>query len=45
MILRVSQLVGEFPEVAEMDLNPLKVLPPGRGCVALDARRGAGWCG
>ena len=37
-ILRVSQLVGEFPEVAEMDLNPLKVLPPGRGCVALDAR-------
>jgi hypothetical protein len=30
--------VGEFPEVAEMDLNPLKVLPPGRGCVALDAR-------
>jgi acetyl coenzyme A synthetase (ADP forming)-like protein len=37
-ILRVSQLVGEFPEIAEMDLNPLKVLPPGRGCVALDAR-------
>lgn len=37
-ILRVSQLVDEFPEVAEMDLNPLKVLPPGRGCVALDAR-------
>ena len=37
-ILRVSQLVGEFPEIVEMDLNPLKVLPPGHGCVALDAR-------
>jgi acetyl coenzyme A synthetase (ADP forming)-like protein len=37
-ILRISQLAGEFPEVAELDLNPLKVLPPGRGCVVLDAR-------
>jgi acyl-CoA synthetase (NDP forming) len=37
-ILRVSQMVGEFPEIAELDLNPLKVLPPGRGCIALDAR-------
>ncbi len=37
-LLRISQLVGEFPAIAEMDLNPLKVLPPGRGCVALDAR-------
>jgi acetyl coenzyme A synthetase (ADP forming)-like protein len=37
-ILRVSQLAGEFPEIAELDLNPLKVLPPGRGVVALDAR-------
>jgi len=38
VILRVSQLVGEFPEIAEMDLNPLKVQPPGKGCTALDAR-------
>ena len=37
-ILRISQLAGEFPEIAEMDLNPLKVLPPGKGCVVLDAR-------
>jgi acetyl coenzyme A synthetase (ADP forming)-like protein len=37
-LLRISQLVGEFPQIAEMDLNPLKVLPPGRGCVVLDAR-------
>ncbi len=37
-ILRLSQLAGEFPEIVEMDLNPLKVLPPGKGCVVLDAR-------
>ncbi len=37
-ILRLSQLVGELPEIAELDLNPLKVLPLGRGCTAVDAR-------
>ncbi len=37
-ILRLSQLVGELPEIAELDLNPLKVLPLGRGCMAVDAR-------
>jgi len=38
ILLRVSQLVGECRNIAEIDLNPLKVLPPGRGCVVLDAR-------
>jgi acyl-CoA synthetase (NDP forming) len=37
-ILRLSQLVGLVPEIAELDLNPLKVLPEGRGCVVVDAR-------
>jgi acyl-CoA synthetase (NDP forming) len=37
-ILRLSQLVGEVPELAELDLNPLKVLPEGRGCMVVDAR-------
>ncbi len=37
-LLRLSQMVGDHPEIAEMDLNPLKVLPPGRGCLAVDAR-------
>jgi acetyl coenzyme A synthetase (ADP forming)-like protein len=37
-IQRLSQLVGEVPELAELDLNPLKVLPEGRGCVVVDAR-------
>ena len=38
LLLRFSQLVGEHPEIAEMDLNPVKVLPPGRGCRVVDAR-------
>jgi acetate---CoA ligase (ADP-forming) len=38
LLLRVSQLAGDHPEIGEMDLNPLKVLPPGRGCVVVDAR-------
>ncbi len=40
VILRLSQLVGEVPEIAELDLNPLKVLPVGQGCMAVDARIG-----
>jgi acetate---CoA ligase (ADP-forming) len=37
-LLRVSQLAGDLPEIMEMDLNPLKVLAPGKGCVVVDAR-------
>jgi acetyl coenzyme A synthetase (ADP forming)-like protein len=37
-LLRVSCLVEDLPEIAEMDLNPVKVLPPGEGCVTVDAR-------
>jgi acetyl coenzyme A synthetase (ADP forming)-like protein len=37
-ILRLSQLVGELPEIVELDLNPLKVLAAGKGCMAVDAR-------
>lgn len=38
LLLRVSQLISDFPEILEMDLNPVKVLRPGEGCVILDAR-------
>ena len=38
VLLRVSAMVEDIPEIAEMDLNPVKVLPPGRGCVVVDAR-------
>jgi acyl-CoA synthetase (NDP forming) len=36
--LRVSALLGNHPDIAEMDLNPVKVLALGKGCVAVDAR-------
>ena len=37
-ILRISQMVEEIPEVAELDLNPLMVLQDGRGAVVVDSR-------
>jgi acetyltransferase len=37
-LLRLSQLVTDFPEIFEIDINPLKVFPEGRDPVALDAR-------
>ncbi|NIP97779.1 MAG: acetyl-CoA synthetase [Akkermansiaceae bacterium] len=37
-ILKVSALVEALPEIVEMDLNPVKVLEPGQGVRAVDAR-------
>jgi acetyltransferase len=37
-ILRVSQLVTDFPEIVEMDINPLIVHEAGQGATVLDAR-------
>lgn len=37
-ILRLSQLATDFPEIAEIDINPLLVRPKGEGTVALDVR-------
>jgi acetyltransferase len=37
-ILRVSQLLCDFPEIQELDINPLRVYPACTGCQALDAR-------
>lgn len=37
-ILRLSQLVTDFPEIMEMDINPLVVFPAGEGAMAIDAR-------
>jgi len=37
-LLRLSQLVSEHPEVAELDINPLIVYPEGQGCVVADSR-------
>ncbi len=38
ILLRVSQLVTDFPEVVEMDINPLMVLDSGQGAYAVDMR-------
>jgi acyl-CoA synthetase (NDP forming) len=37
-LLRVSAMLTALPEISEMDLNPVKVLPPGHGVVVVDAR-------
>jgi acyl-CoA synthetase (NDP forming) len=38
LILRVSALVEHIPELLELDLNPVKVLPPGQGAIVVDGR-------
>ena len=38
IILKVSQLVMDFPEIVEMDINPLFVKKQGEGSIAGDAR-------
>lgn len=37
-LLRMGQLVQEFPEIAEFDINPLIVYPKGQGAIAIDMR-------
>lgn len=37
-LLRLSQLMVDFPEIQELDVNPLRVFYEGLGCCALDAR-------
>jgi acyl-CoA synthetase (NDP forming) len=34
----VTRLVTDFPEIREIDLNPIRVGEEGEGCLALDAR-------
>jgi succinyl-CoA synthetase beta subunit len=35
---RISQLVTDFPQIAELDINPFMVAPVGEESVAADAR-------
>jgi acetyltransferase len=37
-LCRMSQLCVDFPEILELDVNPLLVKPAGEGAVAIDAR-------
>jgi acetyl coenzyme A synthetase (ADP forming)-like protein len=38
VLLRVSRMVQELPEIAELDLNPVFAFAPGQGCRVADAR-------
>jgi acetyltransferase len=38
VLRRLGQLVSDFPEIAEVEINPLRVLPDGQGAVAVDVR-------
>jgi acetyltransferase len=35
---RVSMLLGDFPEISELDLNPVKIFSEGEGLVVIDGR-------
>jgi acyl-CoA synthetase (NDP forming) len=38
LIARVSLLAGEYPDIVELDLNPVLVLPEGQGVRIADVR-------
>jgi acetyltransferase len=38
VLLRIGQLVQDFPEIVELDINPLMVYPRGQGAIAIDMR-------
>lgn len=38
VLMRLSQLVCDFPEIEEIEINPLLVMPKGEGALALDSR-------
>jgi acyl-CoA synthetase (NDP forming) len=40
LLLRLSRLAEEVPEIQEIDLNPVFALAPGQGCRIADARVG-----
>jgi acetyltransferase len=37
-VLRLSQMVDQHPQILDVDLNPVLVLPKGSGCMVLDVR-------
>jgi acetyltransferase len=37
-IARLAQLVRDFPQIAEMDMNPVIVTPDRANCKVVDAR-------
>ena len=37
-LLKVGQMVTDFPEIVELDINPLRVFEEGKGAMAIDMR-------
>ena len=37
-IQRLGQMALDYPEIAEIEINPLRVMPVGQGALALDGR-------
>ncbi len=37
-LLRIGQLVQDFPEILELDINPLTVFSEDQGAIAIDMR-------
>jgi acyl-CoA synthetase (NDP forming) len=37
-LLRLSQLISDFPEIAQIDINPLLVFEKGKLCKVVDAK-------
>jgi acetate---CoA ligase (ADP-forming) len=38
LMMRLSALVEVVPELVELDLNPVKLLAPGKGAIVVDGR-------
>jgi acyl-CoA synthetase (NDP forming) len=38
VLLRLAQLANDFPQIAEVEINPLRVQEIGQGAVAVDVR-------
>ena len=38
LVVRVSHLLADFPQIQELDINPVRVFSAGSGALALDAR-------
>ena len=36
VLVRLAQLASDFPQLAEIEINPLRVFPEGKGAAAVD---------
>jgi acetyltransferase len=38
VLIRLAQLVNDYPQIQEIEINPLQVFPDGKGVSAVDVR-------